>query len=164
MPEGYSGINSRLHGIYIDPRHGVNPRFRWAKAPTKDELTKLTHTIAHRVGRYLEREGLLERDTGTCYLTPEAIIASDEDPSNNLPGSSITYRIAVGPQRGHTVFTLRGLLALRAGAALSRLVSFVPRMSDSTSNGVVLLKEHVGKNYLLTDTKKGTAGFLSPRV
>ena len=98
-----------LDGIYIDPRHGVNPHFRWAKAPTRDELTKLTHTIAHRVGRYLEREGLLERDTGTCYLTPEAIIASDEDPSNHLLGSSITYRIAVGPQLGRPVFTLQTL-------------------------------------------------------
>jgi len=111
-----SALNLNIHfhmlfldGIYIDPRHGVNPRFRWTKAPTRDELTKLTHTIAHRVGRYLEREGLLERDTGTCYLTPEAIIASDEDPSNHLLGSSITYRIAVGPQRGRTVFTLQTL-------------------------------------------------------
>jgi len=30
--------------------------------------------IAHRVGRYLERQGLLERDTGHCYLTPEAMV------------------------------------------------------------------------------------------
>ena len=29
--------------------------------------------------------------------------ASDEDPSNQLLGSSITYRIAVGPQRGRKV-------------------------------------------------------------
>jgi hypothetical protein len=83
-----SALNLNIHfhmllldGIYIDPRHGVNPRFRRAKAPTRVELTKLTHTIARRVGRYLESKGLLERNTGTCYLTPEAIIASDEDPS-----------------------------------------------------------------------------------
>jgi len=69
--------------------HGDNPRFRRAKAPTNDELTRLTHTIARRVGRYLERRGLLERDTGNIYLTPEAMEASDEDPSNQLLGSSI---------------------------------------------------------------------------
>ena len=35
--------------------------------------------------------------------------ASDEDPSNHLLGSSITYRIAVGPQQGRKVFTLQTL-------------------------------------------------------
>ena len=35
--------------------------------------------------------------------------ASDEDPSNQLLGSSITYRIAVGPQQGRKVFTLQTL-------------------------------------------------------
>ncbi len=79
-------------------------RFLRVKAPTKGELTRLTHTIAQRVGRYLERQGLLERDTGNIYLTQEAVDASDEDPTNQLLGSSITYRIAVGPQQGRKVF------------------------------------------------------------
>jgi len=52
---------------------------------------------------------LLEQDTGNIYLTPEALDASDEDPSNQLLGSSITYRIAVGPQQGRQVFTLQTL-------------------------------------------------------
>ncbi len=98
-----------LDGVYIDSRHGANPCFRRVKTPTSDELTQLTHTIARRVGRYLERRGLLERDTDNCYLTPEAVNASDEDPSNHLLGSSITYRIAVGPQQGRKVFTLQTL-------------------------------------------------------
>jgi hypothetical protein len=34
---------------------------------------------------------------------------SDEDPTNQLLGSSITYRIAVGPQQGRKVFTLQTL-------------------------------------------------------
>ena len=34
---------------------------------------------------------------------------SDEDPSNQLPGNSITYRIALGPQQGRKVFTLQTL-------------------------------------------------------
>jgi len=88
-----------LDGVYFDSRPGTNPGFRRVKAPTGDELTQLTHTIAHRVGRYLERQGLLERDSGNCYLTPKAVHASDEDPSNHLLGSSISYRIAVGPQQ-----------------------------------------------------------------
>ena len=31
--------------------------FRWVKAPTSEELTRLTHTIAQRIARYLERQG-----------------------------------------------------------------------------------------------------------
>lgn len=95
-----------LDGVYIDSRHGADPRFRRVKAPISDELTQLTRTIALRVGCYLERRGLLERDTGTIFLTQEAVDVSDEDPSNQLLGSSITYRIAVGPNQDRKVFTL----------------------------------------------------------
>jgi len=111
MPDNYVKNTSRLllkrhchvneseHGVYIGGSNGHPVRFRRVKAPTRDELTRLTHTIAHRVARYLERQGLLERDTGNLYLTPKAVDASDEDPSNQLMGSSITYHIAVGPQQ-----------------------------------------------------------------
>ena len=98
-----------LDGVYFDSRPRANPGFRRVKAPTGDELTQLTHTIARRVGRYLERQGLLVRDTGNCYLTPEAVHASDQDPSNHLLGSSISYRIALGSQQGRKVMTLQTL-------------------------------------------------------
>ncbi len=54
-----------LDGVYVEQSHG-SARFRWVKAPTSPELTQLTHTIAHRVGRYLERQGLLERMSKTA--------------------------------------------------------------------------------------------------
>ena len=111
-----SALNLNIHfhmlfldGVYIDGSNGRPMRFRRVKAPTRGELVQLTHAIAHRVARYLERQGLLERDTGNLYLTPEAVCASDDDPSNQLLGSSITYRIAVGPQQGRKVFTLQTL-------------------------------------------------------
>jgi hypothetical protein len=47
------------------------------------------------------------RATGQIYLTPEAMDALDEDPSNHLPGSSITYRKAVEPQQGRKVFAVQ---------------------------------------------------------
>ena len=84
-------------------------RFQQVKAPIRAELTRLTHTIAHRVGRYLERQGLIERDAGNIFLSQEAVDTSDEDPTNQLLGSSVTYRIAVGPQQGRKVFTLQTL-------------------------------------------------------
>ena len=103
-----------LDGVYADNKHGTSG-FHRLKAPTNDELTQLTHTIAHRVGRYLERQGLLVRDTDQSYLTADAVDAVDavdadnETPMNHLLGSSITYRIAVGPQQGRKVFTLQTL-------------------------------------------------------
>jgi len=60
-----------LDGVYIDSADRSRTRFRWVKAPTSDELSQLTHTIAQRVGRYLERQGLLVRDAGNSYLTAE---------------------------------------------------------------------------------------------
>jgi len=97
-----------LDGVYIEDKYGAS-RIRRVKAPTSDELSRLTHTIAHRVGRYLERRGLLESDIGNTRLTQKAVSASDEDPSNHLLGSSITYRIALGPQQGRKVMTLQTL-------------------------------------------------------
>jgi len=61
-----------LDGVYIDNQHGSS-RFRWVKALSSDELTQLTHTIAHRVARYLERQGLLVRDGENSYLTAEGV-------------------------------------------------------------------------------------------
>jgi len=111
-----SALNLNIHfhmlfldGVYTSGSSGHPMRFRHIKASNRNELTRLTHTIALRVARYLERQGLLESDTGNIYLTPDAMDASDEDPSNQLLGSSITYRIAVGPQQGRKVFTLQTL-------------------------------------------------------
>jgi hypothetical protein len=109
-----SALNLNIHfhmlfldGVYIDNPQG-SVRFRWVKAPTSEELTQLAHTIAHRVGRFLERRGLLERDAENSYLASDAV---DDDAMNSLRGHSITYRIAVGPQAGRKVFTLQTLPA-----------------------------------------------------
>jgi hypothetical protein len=91
-----------LDGVYVE-HEGSTARFRWVKAPTDNELTQLIHTIAHRLARYLERQGLLEQDAEHGYL---ALESADEDPMDQLRGHSITYRIAVGPQQGRKVFTL----------------------------------------------------------
>jgi hypothetical protein len=96
-----------LDGVYVDGLYGA-VRFRWVKAPTSQELTQLAHTIAHRVGRFLERQALLERYAENSYLASDVV---DDDPLNQLLGSSITYRIAVGPQAGRKVFTLQTLPA-----------------------------------------------------
>jgi hypothetical protein len=98
-----------LDGVYIDSTFGTGTRFRLVRAPTSDELTQLTHTIARRIARYLECQGLLERDVESAWLTSSAGGGEDEATIHHLLGSSITYRIAVGPQQGRKVFTLQTL-------------------------------------------------------
>ncbi|HCI2555410.1 TPA: IS91 family transposase, partial [Pseudomonas aeruginosa] len=109
-----SALNLNLHfhmlfldGVYVERGDG-RIRFRWVKAPLSVELTHLADTIARRVGRYLERQGLLERDAENSYLAGED---PDEDPMSSVLGHSITYRIAVGPNAGRKVMTLQTLPA-----------------------------------------------------
>ena len=65
-----SALNLNIHfhmlfldGVYLDGDAGSPLRFRWVKAPTNEELTPLAHTIAHRIARFLQRQGLLEQDS-----------------------------------------------------------------------------------------------------
>jgi len=69
------------------------------------EMMQLVHNIAHRVGHYLERQGLQERDAENSYL------AVDAGAMEQLQGHAITYRIALGPQAGRKVFTQQTLPA-----------------------------------------------------
>ncbi len=52
---------------------------------------------------------LLVRDAGNIYRTAEGVDADPDSPMKQLLGSSITYRIAMGPQQGRKVFTLQTL-------------------------------------------------------
>ena len=85
-------------------------RFQSIKSPTSEELARLTHTIAKRIGRFLERRGLLVRDAESSYLNANSI-EDEYDPMHQLHGSSVTYRIAVGPRQGRKVFTLQTIPA-----------------------------------------------------
>ena len=54
-----------LDGIYVEDGHGKQ-RFHRVKAPNVDELKSLVHAISHRVARFLEKRGFLERDADDC--------------------------------------------------------------------------------------------------
>ena len=64
--------------------------------PTRRSLERLVHTIGQRVGAYLEHQGLVVRDIENTYRALESTKASAMD---DLLGHSISYRIAVGPQK-----------------------------------------------------------------
>ena len=71
-----------LDGVYVvTPPHGNRPRFQWVREPTFAQPTQLAHTIARRVGRLLEREGLLERDTEHLSFDSELF---EDDPAQAM--------------------------------------------------------------------------------
>ena len=74
-------------------------------SPSTEELNALVQRIAERIGRSLERSGLITRDIENAYL---AFDPGEEPPIHGLLGASITYRIATGPREGQKVFTLSG--------------------------------------------------------
>jgi len=56
----------------------------------------LSASLAHCIGRFLERRGLIERDENAWPVSNDDIEAA---PLKQLRAASITYRIALGPRR-----------------------------------------------------------------
>ncbi|MFT5112286.1 MAG: hypothetical protein ACI8P9_001610 [Parasphingorhabdus sp.] len=127
-----------VDGIYLD-QSNQDVRFQWVKAPISAELTQVTHTIAHRVGRFLQLQGLLEREAENSYLTGDE---TDDDPMTQLLGSSITYRIAVGSQAGRKVSTLQ---TLPAGDADDLYGDTVSKVAGFSLHAGVAAKAHQRK-------------------
>jgi hypothetical protein len=95
------------------------------KAPKGADPTLLNQTLGRRLGRYLERQGLLDRDAANSCLAGDEF---ETGPMERLLGSSMmcmdarmsraqdvqerpTYRIAVGPKQRRKVFMLQTLPA-----------------------------------------------------
>jgi hypothetical protein len=89
----YPFSHANLDGVYI--ARGASARFHRLNEPSSGELSQLAPTLAHRVRRFLERQGWLEHDAENDQL---ALDTADDDPLRVLQGHSISYRIALGPQ------------------------------------------------------------------
>jgi ribosomal protein S27E len=100
-------LNIHFHMLVLDGAYLVGaepPVFRRIEPPRQEELQVLVERLAERIGRALERQGVLARDAESSYLelNPDAGGAL-----NDLIGHSITYRVAVGPRAGQKVFSLQ---------------------------------------------------------
>ncbi len=111
-----SALNLNIHfhvlfpdGVYVY-RDDQPPRFLRVKAPDKSELEALVQRISKRVGRCLERQGLLERNAESAWLDLEPV--EDTDAMPQILGSSVSYRVAVGPQQGRKAFMIRTIRPL----------------------------------------------------
>lgn len=90
-----------FNGVYLPA--GDQPVFRHVPAPTSAQLQALVQQIVERIGRLLERRGLIERDIENAWLTTDGPGGAQDD----LTGHSITYRNAVGSRAGQRLFTLQ---------------------------------------------------------
>jgi len=76
-----------LDGVYVY-RDNRPPRFQRVRAPDRSELENLVQLISQRVGRCLERQGLLEQDAEQTWLALDP--ADDTDAMPLLLGSSVS--------------------------------------------------------------------------
>ena len=86
-------IVHRVISTFLIKRSG-----RTVKPPTPEDLDTITHTIAKRVSRYLERAGYLYRDAESEYLD---LVPDEQDAMHSIIGASVTYRLAFGPNAGN---------------------------------------------------------------
>ena len=115
-------LNIHFHVLFLDGvyayRDNRPPRFQRVKAPDKGELEDLVQLISKRVGRCLERQGLLEQDMESAWLDLDPAEDTDATPDKagwalpQILGSSVSYRIAVGPQQGRKAFMIRTIRPL----------------------------------------------------
>ena len=107
-------VNIHFHMLLLDGGYENveqpqrKPRLHRARAPTCAQLTQLADTIAHRVCRHLVRKGWLEGEDESAFLSDRA---GCDDGLDALRMSSITWRIATGPQAGRKVATLQTIPA-----------------------------------------------------
>jgi hypothetical protein len=101
-------LNVHFHMIFPDRVYLTDgadpPLFRHVDEPGAMALQALVEHIAMRIGRLLEKRGLVERDTENVWFSADA---AGSGPLDDLLGHSITYRIAVGPRAGQKLFTLQ---------------------------------------------------------
>jgi len=107
-------LNIHFHMLFLDGVYvtsGERLTFRRLPSPTVAALEKLVHVVSQRVGRALERQGILVRDLENSFL---AVDTPDGTGFDDLLGHSITYRIALGPHQGRKAFTLQTVPAVAA--------------------------------------------------
>ncbi len=109
-------LNIHFHMLFLEGAISENTwggtTFTRINAPSHVDMVELVHTISHRIAKYLEKVGLVQRDMENSYLN---LPIDDEDSLLHLQGASVSYRIFMGPQQGQKVFTLQTLPASTEG-------------------------------------------------
>ena len=106
---GSLNLNIHFHIMYLDGAYTFSEgraEFHNIPTPRPTEVNQLLITISKRVVKLLEKRGLIFKDE-----TNQLFLSTDQAPRvmDQVQGSSITYRIALGSQKGRKTLTLRSL-------------------------------------------------------
>lgn len=142
-----SSLNLNIHfhmlipdGVFL-PVIGAVPVFRHVPQPTGAELQALVQQIAARVGRLLERRGIVECDMENAWLA----VNGEPGPLDDLIGHSITYR------------TLRSVQG--PGRSCSRCRPCLPCRRWMTSRGIIVeLRGPAGSHCMRASTSSPAKG------
>jgi hypothetical protein len=102
---GSLNLNIHFHTLCLDGAYSFDDgkaKFHFNLAPSQEELEKLLKQIASRVVRHLEKRGLIQKDEEDNYYLPNS-----ENAFDHIQASSITYRIALGKNKGQKALTLQ---------------------------------------------------------
>ena len=132
-----------LDGIYIDGAEKSDQRFVSVMNHKMTDIVKLSHKISLRVARYLAQAGLIESDADNTYLAEGS---SDNIEMTLHQSHSITYRIAVGPQKGKKVFSLQTLPPIVRETERAILVAKVAGFSLHAGVCASAIIDKAGKN------------------
>ena len=126
---GSINLNVHFHQLFIDgvyelDANGQPSTFHIAPAPSNKELEHVLSKIIGRVTKLLERKGIIVKDEPNLQLEiPEG------DSLSKLQAGAVSYRFALGPNKGKKALTLRtvteqdhnstaGLVAKNSGFSL----------------------------------------------
>ena len=95
--------NTVMTGVYSF--ENGRSKFHFTTPPSNRELDKLLTSLVHRVVRFLERRGLIQRDEDQAFVS----LNSAPSAMDQVQSSSITYRIVLGKNKGQKALTLKTL-------------------------------------------------------
>ncbi len=134
---GSLNLNIHFHMMFPDGVYSFEngrSKFHFTTPPSNRELDKLLANIVHRVVRFLEKRGLIQRDEDQAFLS----INSDPTAMDQVQSSSITYRIALGKHKGQKALTLKTLSETNH----RETKPFLSRYSGFSLNKGVFTKAH----------------------
>ena len=104
-------LNIHFHMLFLEGAISENSwggtAFTRIKAPSHDDMVELVHTISHRIAKYLEKVGLVQRDMENSYLN----LPIDDEVNPDGYFAAVTGCLCQLPHRNGTTTRAEGVYA-----------------------------------------------------
>ncbi len=107
---GSINLNVHFHMLFLDGVYELDnddkpSKFHITNTPTINELGEVLDKIIKRITKLLEKQGIITRDINSHLQ----INLTEDDSLAKLQAGAVTYRFALGPNKGKKALTLRVL-------------------------------------------------------